>query len=115
MDYYRGLIALRKTLPALCDKGEGAAQRLLEAVQIARDAAAIRMDNRTQGKAKSRYAEILLAFNGAQEPCELALPDGKWDVLCDGENSFFHAQLLSRSVTGTAEIGPVSALILGRR
>lgn len=29
VDYYRGLMALRKQLPALCDKSAGAARRLL--------------------------------------------------------------------------------------
>jgi hypothetical protein len=45
----------------------------------------------------------------------MALPEGKWDVLCDGENSFVHAQLYPRSIAGMAEIEPVSALILGRQ
>ena len=113
VEYYRGLIALRKMLPALCDKRDEAAQRLLEVMQVARDAAAIRMDNRAQGKEKSRYSEIILAFNGSKEPCELALPEGKWDVLCDGENSFAH--LRPRSTAGMMTMEPVSAPILGKK
>ncbi|MBR3796520.1 MAG: type I pullulanase [Clostridia bacterium] len=111
VDYYRGLIALRKTLPALNDKSETAADRLLEVMQIARDAAAIRMDNR--GTGKSRYSEILLAFNGGREPCELALPQGKWEVLCDGKNSFAHEH--PHGIRDMTVLEPISALILGRR
>ena len=86
---------------------------MLEVMQVARDAAAIRMDNRAQGKERNRYSEIILAFNGSKEPCELALPEGKWDVLCDGENSFAH--LRPRSTAGMMTMEPVSALILGKK
>ena len=69
------------------------------------------MDNR--GTGKSRYSEILLAFNGGREPCELALPQGKWEVLCDGKNSFAHEH--PHGIRDMTVLEPISALILGRR
>ena len=107
--YYRGLIALRKQLPALCDKSERAHLRLLEARDIGQNAAVIRMDNTGGGSA---YRELLLCFNASDTACSMPL-DGEWEILADHEDSFAHLRPLA--VSGATNIAPVSALILGRR
>ena len=56
-DYYRGLFALRKALPALCDKDEAAKTRLLRAWRPGRKSAAFLLDN--TGPA-SRWPRLLL-------------------------------------------------------
>ena len=109
VDYYRGLIALRKRLPGLCDKREGAWLRLLRATDAAPGAAAILLDN-TGGD--SPYDVLLLAFNASQDACSLALEEGEWAVLCDAEDSFLHEH--PRRAAQQIELAPVSALILGR-
>lgn len=108
-EYYRGLIALRKTLPGLCDKGAQAHRRITEVFSPMRGAAAIRLDNR--GK-KSRYSELMILINTAQEPCSLALPEGEWDILLDSGSSFLWKK--PKSISGEAEASGVSALMLGR-
>ena len=108
VQYYRGLIALRKQLPALFDKGERAHLRILSAEQIAQDAAVIRMDNRG---GDSRYDELLLCFNASPALCTLNLSESFF-VLADGEDSFRHQK--PAAVSGEIRLEPVSALILGR-
>ena len=106
--YYRGLIALRKQLPCLCDKGERAGERLLEVAEITPRAAAVRLDN---GGADSRWAQILLAVNTDDEPCALSLPQGRWAVLCDGENSFLWER--PKAAEGKTVLAPVSMTVFG--
>lgn len=106
--YYRGLIALRRQLPCLCDKGETAGQRLLETAQITPRAAAVRLDNGGEG---SRWAQILLAVNTDGESCALALPQGRWAVLCDGEDSFLWQA--PRIAAPQETLAPASVMVFG--
>ena len=106
--YYRGLIALRKQLPCLCDKGGQAWQRLLEVIEITPRAAAVLLDN---GGGDSRWARILLAANTDGEACTLSLPQGRWAVLCDGESSFLWEK--PRLAEGETVLAPVSMTVFG--
>ena len=110
VDYYRGLIALRGQLPALCDKGKGAASRIQNVYTPADGTAVIVLDNRGR---RSRYARVLLAVNVREEARRVALPQGEWLALCDGEDAFRWQS--PQPVAGEVELPPVSALILGQR
>ncbi|MBP3428189.1 MAG: type I pullulanase [Clostridia bacterium] len=110
VDYYRGLIALRRQLPAFTDKRTEAAERIAEAADIAPNAAYVIVDN---AGGESPYARVMLAVNAGDAPAELALPAGEWDILADGESSFRWQH--PEAVRGTAELAPASALILGLR
>jgi len=109
-EYYRGLIALRKTLPGLCDKREQARDRITEVAGPERGTAAIRLDNRGKG---SKYSELMILVNTTQEHCSLALPEGVWNLLVDGESSLRWKRPIP--VTGEADMAPVSLMLLGRR
>ncbi len=85
VDYYRGLIALRMQLPGLQDKTEAASQRILQAVDVAHNCAAVLLDNRGEG---SRWQRLFMCFNCGDAPVELTLPEGNWQILVDGENAF---------------------------
>ncbi|MGN0991549.1 MAG: hypothetical protein ACI4O4_08830, partial [Candidatus Ventricola sp.] len=106
--YYRGLIALRKQLPCLCDKSEQARQRLLEVTEITPRAAAVLLDN---GGGDGPYARILLAANTGGEACTLSLPEGRWAVLCDGESSFLWQK--PRAAAQEEGLAPVSMMVFG--
>ncbi len=110
VEYYRGLIALRKQLPALCDKSILAGERLFAAEDIAPGAAMIRLDNRGEG---SRYSELCLVFNTSDARVPLALPEGEWNILADGESSFLWET--GMTVSGGAQAEPGSCLILGKK
>ena len=107
-EYYRGLIALRKAQPGLCDKSDKAGERVLVARQMAEDVAAILLDNGRD----SQYPELLMIFNASQEAHKAILPRGKWAVLADGESSFLWEK--PATVSDTANVPGMTALILGR-
>ena len=108
VEYYRGLIALRKQLPALCDKSADAKKRLLVARQLSQDAAAVWLDN----GADSRYPQLVLAYNASEQDIAFALPRGKWAVLADGESSFLWQN--PAVLAGDAPLPAMTALILGK-
>lgn len=109
IEYYRGLIALRKQLPGLCDKSGDANGRILEVKDIAKNCVTALVDNHGD----SPWDQVLLAFSAAEEAVELKLPQGDWEVLCDGDSSF---RWQSHGLCGkTADIAPKTCLILGRR
>ncbi|MDO5377352.1 MAG: DUF3459 domain-containing protein, partial [Clostridia bacterium] len=106
--YYRGLIALRKRLPALTDKSREAAGRVLEAAQPRGDSAVLLIDN----AGGSPWNTLLVAFNTGPEPLVIDLPEGEWTPLVGAESSFLWQT--PRSVWAQAQLPPVSALFLGR-
>ena len=108
-EYYRGLIALRKQLPGLCDKSAQAGGRLKESFSPAHGAAAIRLDNAGKG---SRYSELMILINTADAPCTMMLPEGEWAALVDGTSSLLWKK--PHGVCGEVQAEPVSALVLGR-
>lgn len=108
VDYYRGLIALRKQLPALCDKTPNAWRRILEASDVAPGVARILLDNAGDD---TPCARVLLLVNAGEREARAALPPGEWAVLADGESSFLWKN--PARIAGEACLAPVSALILG--
>ena len=109
VEYYRGLIALRKQLPGLCDKTAAAAGRIICAKQVGENAAAVWMHNNGEGSA---YAEILTMFNASASDVPVALPNGTWAVLADGTDSFLWKN--PQAVEGTVTLPKMSAMILGK-
>ena len=109
VNYYRGLIALRKRLPCLQDKSPQAALRIRRAIDLAPGCAGVSLDNRG---GNSKWDKILLMFHTGNERAEVSLPDGEWQVLVDDKSSFRWKSF--QTISGTASMAPVSALILGR-
>ena len=110
-DYYRGLIALRPQLPALCSKGPDAPARLRSAWRPARLTAAFLLDN--SGPA-SRWDALLLFYSAAGQPRPAALPDGQWQVLADPDSSFRWQEAAPALLAGQAALPAAGTLILGR-
>ena len=110
-DYYRGLIALRPQLPALCSKGPDAPARLRSAWRPARLTAAFLLDN--SGPA-SRWDALLLFYSAAGQPRPAALPDGQWQVLADPDSSFRWQEAAPALLAGQTALPAAGALILGR-
>ncbi len=108
VDYYRGLIALRKQLPGVIDQSEAAKNRLLWTKNFSPHCAAACMDNRGEG---SRWKRLLLIFHCGSYEETISLPDGSWQVLVNQDSSFLWQQ--EQFVAGTTLIPPRSALILG--
>lgn len=105
-EYYRGLFALRKMLPSLCDKSESARERVLQSQILRPGCIQVLLDN-TGGS----WKQILIVYNASRKPQPLSL-DGEWSLLADGENSFLWQK--EHPVT-QLEAAPVSAVILGKK
>ena len=109
VEYYRGLIALRKRLPGLCDKSILAPERLFAASDVAPGAAMIQLDNRGENSACDT---LCLLFNTSDRDVPVSLPEGEWQLLADGESSWFFES--GMTLSGKATIKPASCLILGK-
>ena len=106
VEYYQGLIALRKQLPALCDKTEQAGKRLLHSqVPAARCVTAL-LEN------GGRWSKLLLAYNASSHPVELELEEGEWELLADERSSFWWQE---HPAVQSAQVQPMAAMILGKR
>ena len=101
----------RRQLPALCDKRAAAKDRLLAAWRPGRRCAAFRLDNAGPG---SRWAELMLLYNADAHPHAAILPEGRWQLLADGENSFAWQAMPPRTLTAQAVLPAGAALVLGR-
>ena len=111
IDYYRGLFALRKQLPGLCDKSIHAKARLLSCRLLSDHCAIAMLDNR------SHWNTLLLLINTSEAACSVRLPEGCWQLLVDGESSFLwatDADKTPRILSGEVSLAPVSAMYLGQ-
>lgn len=107
VDYYRGLFALRKQIPALCDKDKNAARWITDLREIAPGCAQVQMDS------EGAWKKVCFLYNTSEAAVQMQLPEGSWQILADGQSSFCWQK--QETISGTAEVKPMSALILGRR
>ena len=128
VEYYRGLLALRRQLPGLCDKSARAAERISH-VQKEKGAVSFVIDNRPwipvcqkeetvdapdrEGKEhKSRWQTLKIVYNSSREERPVTLDGEGWKVLCDGQDSWLWKT--DRPAQGKICIAPQSVLILGQ-
>jgi pullulanase len=103
VDYYRGLIALRRATPELRLPSTAAIRRRLAFLPVAQPGVVACV---IAGAART----LLVAFNANRTPVSLAIPDGAWSVLVDDRRAGTKAL---RKLKGcVAEVAPVSALVL---
>ncbi len=85
VEYYRGLIHLRKKLPGLCDKSPGAEMRIT-AKSIHRDGVvSFRVNNRALEN--GNWEELLIIYNASKEDYAVPVPEGSWEILADGREA----------------------------
>ena len=82
LEYYEGLISLRKKLPGLCDKSSQAYRRISEKKIWKEGVVSFRVDNRTEQSSKDNWDQLFIIYN-AEEKTSVALPSGNWIVLAD--------------------------------
>lgn len=109
VEYYRGLIALRKQLPGLCDKSKDAWKRIGN-MWTKPQAAGFTVDNTLEGR-DTEWTELYIIYNSSGESLDVPLPKGTWAVLADAESSFSWKNPRKAKRAG---VEPYSALILGK-
>ena len=110
-DYYRGLIALRKQLPGLCDKSPQAAERIRTAWKR-KGFVGFFVDNRGKG-APDTWKTLCILYNRRETPVSVPLEGDGWEVLADGKDSFLWKN--PGKIRKEAQVAPVSILVLGKR
>jgi pullulanase len=55
----------------------------------------------------------VVCYNPVNEEEEINLPEGDWQLLCDGEDSRLWEQEQEEPVSGTLTLKPLSVTILG--
>ena len=109
VEYYRGLIALRKTLPGLCDKSKNAYQRI-NGQTIHRDGmVSFFVDNRSSDR-EQEWITLYIIYNASDAPGTLELPGGDWEILADKQITNCH-----KKVEHSFTIPACSGMILGKR
>lgn len=93
VDYYRGLIRLRKRLPGLCDKSPDAAGRIRSGRVHQKGVVSFLVDNRAPGECP--WEELFVIYNASNKKRRVQMPKlaaaeepasghGVWEVLADG-------------------------------
>lgn len=117
--YYKGLIRLRKKLPGLCDKSAAAADRIFSEKIWGAGVVSFEVDNRGWDNGiyeipeKERWERLMIMYNASGEAAEIALPDGDFCVLADGEETDCRRPVECRK-PGFVTVAPHSGMILGR-
>jgi pullulanase len=104
-DYYRGLIAIRKTHPAFRSS-------LPESVHYLQTPSPLVIAYRLKSE-KTGEPDFFVALNGnPDDPCAIRLPEGKWDVLADEKAAGIDR--LRSGISGEIQIPKTSGLVLVR-
>ena len=111
VDYYRGLIALRAQFPRLGGADLEAANAVeffeLEPPLVGWTLKAVPGDG-------ARWEALLVFYNPTDQEKWVPLPEGKWQLLCDGvSSSLWRGDSCLRE--GTSPLAPYSATIFGLR
>ena len=103
-DYYQGLIAFRKAHPALrMTSAEAVEQSIIKLENL---------DSNVQGfhiKGGDIDSDMVVIFNPRKDATTVTLPEGKWDVYIEGNQS---GTTVLRSVEGTVTVESISAMVL---
>ena len=116
IEYYRGMIGLRKQLPGLCDKSAEAKERI-QTLQKRPGCVGFLVDNRANDKEATKqqndWEKLCIIYNANQKSENIHLSEGTWEILADGEDSY--RWKMSVEIAREAVASPVSILILGQR
>lgn len=111
VDYYKGLIRLRKKLPALYDKSPSAASRITDRKVHKAGVVSFRSDNREPG-GNGKWKELLIVYNGSSRGYMLELPEGEWEILADGKEADCRRML--KTAGKGVQVDGCSGMMLGR-
>lgn len=115
VEYYRGLVALRKRLPALCDKSAQAWKRILPIRADGQVVSFLEENSSACESSEKIWKRILITYNASGRAVTVRLPetDTVWMILADTQNSFLWRDCKEK--TGSIVVPAVSGLILGEK
>lgn len=113
VDYYKGLIRLRKRLPGLCDKTPSASGRITDREICGEGIVSFRVDNRSpQG---SEWDELCIVYNASCNEFAMALPEGAsgWEILASGRETDCRRPV--KASESVVRVEAHSGMLVGRR
>ena len=116
LQYYQGLIRLRKKLPGLCDKSANAKDRITDRTVLGDGVVSFQVDNRADDEkwsklaAGDKYERLLIAYNASKEEVALDLPEGEWVILADDRETDCRKPVKRTK----QEVAACSGIILGK-
>ncbi len=109
VEYYKGLIALRKNLPGLYDKSAKAFERISGQTIHREGVVSFLVDNRDPAS-DCPWDTLFVAYNASGAACCIKLPKGDWEILAD------HVQADCRLPAGEEAVAVAHGGVLaGRR
>lgn len=108
VDYYRGLIRLRKKMTGLTDKSSEAHQHISDKKVLGEKLVSFQVEN--PGAETER---LFVVYNASDKDCTVTLPDGEWLVLADAKETD-----CCKPVKGsdkTVRVEACSGMLLGRK
>ena len=108
VDYYKGLISLRKKLSGLCDKSKGSYKHITD-MWKQKQIVGFTINN----DSTSLWSQVKVIYNASKKIFEGEYLKGNWEVLCDADDS----SLWQKNISANSQIKvqPQSVLILGKR
>lgn len=110
VEYYQGLIALRKQLPGLCDKSADAYKRI-HGMWTKPRALGFEVEN-SDASGTGKWEALYIVYNAGEKSLDVELPEGKWQVLADVGSSFKWKE--EETVEGRTGVPMLSVLIAGQ-
>ncbi|MDR2070168.1 MAG: type I pullulanase [Treponema sp.] len=112
VDYYRGLIALRKTYGAFRLRTAAEIRERLRFLPAPEPGDLPVIAYTLENDPGGGYSRFVLIFNAGAEAQDIAIPPGDWDVLVNGERAGISP--LERVAGGSVRVSGKTALVLGR-
>lgn len=112
VDYYKGLIRLRKCLPGLCDKSASAAERIREKGTSKEGVVSFMVDNRVSGH-ETCWEELCVVYNTTGEEYSIVLEEGAWEILADDKEADCRQEV--ESARKGVKVQPHSGMLLGKK
>ena len=108
VDYYKGLIELRKQISGLCDKSENSYKHITD-MWKQKQVVGFSVNNDKD----SLWSQVKVIYNASNKDFEVESLDGDFEVLCDGNDSMLWKKNIS--VKAPIKVGKQSVLILVKK
>lgn len=108
VDYYRGLIRLRKRMTGLTDKSSEAYQHISDKKVLGEKLVSFQVEN-----PGAETARLFVIYNASDQECIVDLPEGQWTILADANETD-----CCKPVKGsdkTVRVAACSGMLLGRK
>lgn len=109
LEYYQGLIEFRKQMEGLCDKSANAKKHIREQKNQKEGVIEFLVEN----GAKNRWTTLAICYNSTEDPYEMTLPEGSWELLIDETESWKWKVPIQAEKNPIA--APVSVRVYGKK